>query len=251
MPIYRIPDLKERLRALRGEKTQQEIADVIGVAQSTYALYEKGDREPSLDAICKLADHYNVTTDYLLGTSDCKKADNQTVHDITGLSEDAIEVLKLIKQMAFSDVLSELITSSGFISALQQINQFLALNLNGKYHAIVTKDDLEKLEHGEKVKSAMVPTGTIMGMFLSAAKQDMGKAIEETVKAYRDTGKELPTKTKMVLRALNGDSPIPKEIIAELMKIGKDKTSSYTESEKANLLKQLLEKYDKGELNQE
>jgi len=218
---------------------------------SKYNKWENGANRPDYETVCQLAKYFDVTTDYLLGASDCKKADNQTVHDITGLSEDAIEILKLINQMAFSDVLSELITSSGFISAIQQINQFLALNLNGGYHAIVTKDDLEKLEHGEKVKSAMVPTGTIMGMFLSAAKQDMGKAIEETVKAYRDTGKELPTKTKMVLRALNGDSPIPKEIIAELMKIGKDKTSSYTESEKANLLKQLLEKYDKGELNQE
>ena len=242
----------ERLTELRKAKgiSQKDCALELGMPDaSKYNKWENGANRPDYETVCQLAKYFDVTTDYLLGASDCKKADNQTVHDITGLSEDAIEILKLINQMAFSDVLSELITSSGFISAIQQINQFLALNLNGGYHAIVTKDDLEKLEHGEKIRSAMVPTGTIMGIFLSTAKQDMGRAIEETVKTYRDNGKELPIKAKIVLRTLNGGSPLPKEIISQTKKIGKEKLSQYTEAEKKKLLKKLFEQYDKGELN--
>ena len=38
--------------------------------QSTYSMYENGQREIPLATLCKLADHYNVTLDYLVGRSD-------------------------------------------------------------------------------------------------------------------------------------------------------------------------------------
>ena len=37
------------------------------MSKSTYASYEYGAREPNYDMLCKLADYFNVTTDYLLG----------------------------------------------------------------------------------------------------------------------------------------------------------------------------------------
>ena len=37
----------ERLTALRGERTQKEIADAAHIAQSTYAMYELGLRRPT------------------------------------------------------------------------------------------------------------------------------------------------------------------------------------------------------------
>ena len=57
------------IRKLRDEKkvTQLHIAEVIGVAQSTYALYEKNRREPSLGILISIADYFNVTLDYLAG----------------------------------------------------------------------------------------------------------------------------------------------------------------------------------------
>ncbi len=47
--------------------TQREVADAIGVGQSTYKNYEGGFREPNGDTIVMLADLFHVTTDYLLG----------------------------------------------------------------------------------------------------------------------------------------------------------------------------------------
>lgn len=47
--------------------TQKEVADVLGVGQSTYKNYECGVREPNGDTIVALANLFNVTTDYLLG----------------------------------------------------------------------------------------------------------------------------------------------------------------------------------------
>ena len=57
------------LRAARERKnmTQKDVADNIGVAKSTYSLYESGNREPNVQTIKKLADLLNVSADDLLG----------------------------------------------------------------------------------------------------------------------------------------------------------------------------------------
>lgn len=58
-----------RLRELRKAKglTQREVAEIIGYAQISYARYEKGEREPDIATLCKLAEYFNVTVDYLIG----------------------------------------------------------------------------------------------------------------------------------------------------------------------------------------
>lgn len=57
------------LRNLRKEnkKTQQELANYLNVAASTYGGYEKEVNEPTIETLCKLADFYHVSLDYLVG----------------------------------------------------------------------------------------------------------------------------------------------------------------------------------------
>lgn len=50
--------------------TQQQVADALGIERPSYARYESGDRQPPIDTLIKLARHFNVTTDYLLGLTD-------------------------------------------------------------------------------------------------------------------------------------------------------------------------------------
>ena len=59
----------KRLRALRMKNrcTQQNMADTLGVALNTYQKYEQGDRAPAYDMLVKLADLFQVPTDFLLG----------------------------------------------------------------------------------------------------------------------------------------------------------------------------------------
>ena len=59
----------EKLRELREAtgKTQDDIALYLNVGRNTVSRYESGEREPDLQTIKKLADYFNVTTDYLLG----------------------------------------------------------------------------------------------------------------------------------------------------------------------------------------
>ena len=64
----------ENLKAARKKsgKTQKEVADSLGVGQSTYKNYECGLREPNGDTIVALANLFGVSTDYLLGRPDAK-----------------------------------------------------------------------------------------------------------------------------------------------------------------------------------
>ena len=63
---------QRRLRDLREDhdKTQQQIADILGTSQTMYARYERGDNELPLRHLLVLADYYGVSVDYLLGRSD-------------------------------------------------------------------------------------------------------------------------------------------------------------------------------------
>lgn len=62
----------ENLKEARIKKglSQKEVADNIGVAKSTYSLYESGNREPNVQTIKKIADFLNISADELLGLND-------------------------------------------------------------------------------------------------------------------------------------------------------------------------------------
>lgn len=52
---------------LKSGMSQKDLAENIGVAKSTYSLYESGKREPNVDTIKKIASSLNVSADTLLG----------------------------------------------------------------------------------------------------------------------------------------------------------------------------------------
>ena len=52
---------------LKSGISQKDLAENIGVAKSTYSLYESGKREPNVDTIKKIASSQNVSADTLLG----------------------------------------------------------------------------------------------------------------------------------------------------------------------------------------
>lgn len=54
-------EIAKRLVALRGKNTQKNVADAIGVCQSTYAMYELGQRMPSDEIKKKIADYHKST----------------------------------------------------------------------------------------------------------------------------------------------------------------------------------------------
>ena len=57
------------LQQLRKEArlTQDQLSDALGIPKRTYGSWERNERQPDFDMLCKIADYFNVTTDYLLG----------------------------------------------------------------------------------------------------------------------------------------------------------------------------------------
>ena len=60
--IKRIRDLRED-----NDKTQQEIADILGTSQTMYARYERGANELPIRHLIALCQYYKVSSDFILG----------------------------------------------------------------------------------------------------------------------------------------------------------------------------------------
>ena len=65
--VKRIRDLRED-----SDKTQQQIANILGTSQTMYARYERGANELPLRHLLTLCKYYKVSADYILGLSDKK-----------------------------------------------------------------------------------------------------------------------------------------------------------------------------------
>ena len=68
-------DYIKRLRDLREDhdKTQQQIADILGTSQTMYARYERGANELPIRHLLTLCAYYGVSADYILGRTDNPK----------------------------------------------------------------------------------------------------------------------------------------------------------------------------------
>lgn len=68
-------DYRRRMRDLRedADKTQAEVAAVLGTSQTMYARYERGANELPIRHLLTLCEYYHVSADYLLGLTDQRR----------------------------------------------------------------------------------------------------------------------------------------------------------------------------------
>lgn len=80
------------LRKQANEK-QEDLAKILNLNRGSLANYENDKRTPDMNTIIKIAEHYNTTTDYLLGLSDVITTDTDVkqVCEFIGMSEKAVE----------------------------------------------------------------------------------------------------------------------------------------------------------------
>ena len=64
--------IRIKLRELRKEKgeTQVQVAEAVGIVEQHYQRLERGANLPNLESAWKLADHFGVSIDYLVGRTD-------------------------------------------------------------------------------------------------------------------------------------------------------------------------------------
>jgi transcriptional regulator with XRE-family HTH domain len=66
--VHIIRDLRED-----ANKTQTQIANILGTSQTMYARYERGANELPIHHLISLSKYYGVSTDYILGINNADK----------------------------------------------------------------------------------------------------------------------------------------------------------------------------------
>lgn len=117
----------KRLFEIRKEhgETQQELADDLGITRQSLSFYEQGERTANIDFIRKVAEHYNVSADYLLGLSEIKSnnADLISVCQYTGLNEEAVSMLRQFNAKEHKDLMGVVnrLISEGVLTDMARI----------------------------------------------------------------------------------------------------------------------------------
>lgn len=84
-----------KIKTLRKEnkKTQQNMADLLKIRRSTYGEYERGKILPPMDKIKILADHFEVSVDYLVGAKNDLELGEEFI-DVSGQLKTALDILR-------------------------------------------------------------------------------------------------------------------------------------------------------------
>ena len=79
----------KKLRVARG-LNQVEFAKILGVSKQCVSNWENDNVMPSIEMLVKIADFFNVTTDYVLGRNE------KTYIDVSGLTDEQVSHISLI-----------------------------------------------------------------------------------------------------------------------------------------------------------
>ncbi len=128
------PTTLRKLMEERGE-TQDALASVTSKTRQTVSQYVNGISEPSYITLVKIADYFNVSTDYLLGRTN-EPAINPCAVDELGLSPSVIEGIRNSKkwgdeEIADNDGQEDCCTSHN------ALNLFLESSLNSTLYAMI------------------------------------------------------------------------------------------------------------------
>ena len=78
------PKRLKELRLAHGE-TQRDLAIAIEVGRTTISEYESGKIVPKQEGLLRIANHFNVSVDYLTGVSDNPATRKQNASDLDAL----------------------------------------------------------------------------------------------------------------------------------------------------------------------
>lgn len=83
---------EKRLKELRlaAELTQAQLGRALGVSASAIGMYEQGRREPDGKMLAKISEYFNVSLDYLLGSS---RGGQDSCRDVTELVDRMAEAM--------------------------------------------------------------------------------------------------------------------------------------------------------------
>lgn len=101
--------------------TQPKLAEYVGCTRQAISLYTTGQSTPDIYTLQKIAKFFDVSYEYLLGETDCKKRENVSFSRNLGLNEAAIDSLKTMKdKILTTTTLNFLLTDTKLLRVLTQ-----------------------------------------------------------------------------------------------------------------------------------
>ena len=107
---------------LSSNLTQNEMAEKIVISRSTIGMYETGAREPDFETLEKIADYFNVDTDFLLG----RTSQTTLLPETIGAYSKTRELTAVYEQLSPHNQGKVLTYSKSLLSAQQMEEDVLA-----------------------------------------------------------------------------------------------------------------------------
>lgn len=161
-----------------------------GVSKNTIWKLEHDMVDAGYKLIVRLADFYNVNVSWLIGQSDSPSLDEscQAVTNVTGLSDKAIQNLKIMKAECLSGSLNDILESEDFFHALER---FEAARMIHAYDTELPEDARNTDQayfSGIKDSSGAVSDYTLLSkstqtdMLIGSATQILGSMLRDILK---------------------------------------------------------------------
>lgn len=137
-----------RLQELRNMRkmTQEELGNHFEMSKSAIGMYERGEREPSLELVVKFAEFFNVPVDYMLGgdNTDVSSIDPEVLALLSGNKKEQQrfkEYLRGERDTMFNDTEKEFLEDAKTLTAEDLLNRY-SLKIGDRF---ATKEEVEEM----------------------------------------------------------------------------------------------------------
>ncbi len=144
-------NIAEKIKKLRAEKgkTQEQVANELKIGIQTLRNYEnvKNPRNPNPNILLKLAEYFDVSTEYLLNEDVENKAkDNIEIGRQLKLSDVAIEKIIQVNNNAKNNIVNDFIINTDAQDFWNKIDEYIELNKE-KNLSEIQKERMQVLEY--------------------------------------------------------------------------------------------------------
>ena len=93
------PDIGNRIKSVRGDRSQQQFAEELGISFRAYRYYESGERIPPGPVLSRLAEISGRSIEWILKGSEAKKVvadhvgESPGIYEINNISEKIVQLL--------------------------------------------------------------------------------------------------------------------------------------------------------------
>lgn len=103
-------DIGYKLKKLRLSRniTQKRFGEMFGLAESTISMYERDERKPDYDTLIHIADHFDVSVDYILGRESSQQSGTFKMENPEPLNGNNQFLGKRLKQLRIEKKITQL-----------------------------------------------------------------------------------------------------------------------------------------------